>query len=439
MLNIPRAPRIKQAGRSFARLTTTRRAPAGIVLTAVVAAVITLTTAAWGEFNGALFRSPHNITRSPSATSLARTSPRSLILDANGKAFVFYMERINHTAGVTRELAMTAYRPGTGWDSLATPIAWWDGTPSTDPTCAIDWGHAVHLVWTDRQGGKPQVYGQVFKLEQGLWSDPLQLSEGTAPTADPALAVGPDGWIHVAWAEIVGSTSIVRHRCAEPGGHWLEIDAPAIHPGHAAYAPDLLVDSTGQVHLTWESSVSSGVGIGHATWNRADGWSAGELVTAPVTAVFAQTPVLAVAPDQSLYVAWANLDPDGSSSLHLRRRLRGGHWQLPQVIASNAVEIVAPAIAVDMWGTAHLLWQEAITADDYNEPPVMIMYFAAGQRRPDQLPPRSLTSSNSGPNRTPMLAVDSSGRIAAAWVDDGAGLGDLFCRMGVTGFARADR
>ncbi|MGD8396658.1 MAG: hypothetical protein PVF43_14410 [Candidatus Eiseniibacteriota bacterium] len=401
-----------------------------------------------GGLHGAFFRVPTNLSDSPSATSLARTSPRSIVLDDDGTGFALWMERIVHSGGTTREIALKAYRTGAGWDSLMTPVAWWDGEESTDPTCAIDHGGAIHLAWVDRRPGQPQVFAQLFDRRRGRLSDPLQLSDGSAPAADVALATGPDGWEHAVWTEVSGARSTLRHRTASPGGRWSPIDTPPLPDAPvipAAYAPDIVVDDDGRAHCVWEWGRPEGVGIGYASWERDRGWSSPTLVAPATTGRYAQTPVVAVSPHGDVWVAWAVLEADGSSRIMLRGRPPSGVWRGAQPITASQIEVVAPALAVDHWGTVHLVWEEGMAASDEEDPVPSreIMYAAlvtepgAGNAQP--IAPRSLTPTPGGPRHRPMLAVDATGRIAAAWLDEMIGLGDLVVRMGVSGFAPPPR
>jgi hypothetical protein len=426
-------------------LTDDRTSAAKVALTALTALAAlaallagllgqaSLATAA--DIHGAFFRTRVNVSHSASPTSLAGTSPCSILLEPGGGGAALWIERITHTRGVAREIAYASYAPGAGWDSLSTPVAWWDGAASSDPACAVDHGRTIHLVWVDRRPGKPQLFAQIFSPWHGLSSEPLQISDGSAAVGDPAVAVGPEGWCHVAWSEIAGSTSIVRHRRAAPGGSWQPIDSPEIPDGVATYGPDLAVGDDGRAHLVFEWGATSGVGIGYAVWDPWTGWSSCTLVAPVVSGHYAQTPVVTTAPDGTVWFAWSVTDSEASHIVVRRLEPERG-WLPPRAVVENAIEAGSPALAVDRWNTAHLVWAEATPPDQRGAQTTHVMYSALAVSDDPIAEPRPLTTPHSGPNRSPMLALDDSGRILVAWIDESEGLGDLVARMGVTGFAR---
>jgi len=404
-----------------------------VALTAAVAAALLAMPAppwaaavreSWGQ--AAFFRPPVNVSRSSFASRLARTSPRSLVLDAQGPAYLIWVETVPHTGGTAHELALSQFLVGAGWDTLV-PVGRWEGEPSTEPATAIDQNHALHLVWLEQKAAANQVKSLQFNLLTGKASEAISISESGHNAADPAVAVEADGRVNVIWSEIADGQSVLRHRWYAAAG-WGPATTVPTGPGTGAFSPDLAGDAWGYLHLVWTRGVPAGSIPVYARRSPNGEWGPPESLAAERPEWFSGPPVVSVGEDR-VWVAWA--ESDGKESRVMTRVRTGGRWSTARSPSRPGVNAEQPSAAVDAWGTLHLVWLDQSPASTVL--PTAIAYSSCTTGDTVFAEPRLLTPTGPGPFVNPTIACDESGRVLAAWVDQGVG-GDIFCRSGVAGF-----
>lgn len=76
-------------------------------------------------------------------------------------------------------------------------------TGSSEPKIAVGPDNAVHVVWVDALSGakSPDVYYVVSKDAGKTWSERGDLSNTPGAASNPAIAVSPEGTVHIAWLD----------------------------------------------------------------------------------------------------------------------------------------------------------------------------------------------------------------------------------------------
>lgn len=209
-----------------------------------------------------------------------------------------------------------------------------------DPKFAFDPNGQIHVTWRD-------VLHSSFDNEQIKYTvcfadwdcQPAQVMASGMP-AD--IGIGPDGFVHLLWANWEGELLYVQRPLT---GTW---SAPQlITTTGVSYStrPALAVDPTGIPHLTWHET---GTGV-HYSYRNPDGsWATPETVTD--WGVF---PDIAVEANGNVHIVWSG---GGSNTHGYRLRIPGVGWSTP-VVLSPAQDYANPlSIAVDSQGSAHILW-----------------------------------------------------------------------------------
>ena len=386
--------------------------------------------------HNAFFRPPVNISHTAGTSRLPRMNPRSLALDPEGPAFCAWVEHVAHTKGTAQELALVRFRVGSGWDSVYASAGRWEGDPSTDPACVIDGGHVLHLVWLEQKPGARQVVGLRFDLVSGATSEIEPISEPERGAADPALAVDADGRAHVVWSEIESGRPVLRYRQRGTEG-WGPVERIPSTAGASAYCADIAADVSGAVHLVWQEGLANGSAAMYARRAARGTWAAPEMVSEPETGWYTGAPVVAAAGGR-VWVVWA--ETDGRVG-HVETRLRSGapggrvrdHWSTIRRASSDSARVEQPSAVLDPWGTLHAVWLEK--REEGQKLRTAVVYGSLAPGDTVFAWPRPLTLEGAGPFDTPLIASDATGRVFAAWVDNGIEKGDLECRNGVAGFA----
>ena len=141
----------------------------------------------------------------------------------------------------------------------------------------------LHVVYSWEVGG-----ARVFYLVNNGdgWSAAMDIGEGDARF--PNVAMGPNDGVHVVWVHRLASQGGLRnwqgfYRKRRPGGHWDAVEQATREPpvceniGPVAISPDVAVDASGGVHMTYpvDSPGEQGIDSGHLSYiQRTDnGWS----------------------------------------------------------------------------------------------------------------------------------------------------------------------
>jgi hypothetical protein len=350
------------------------------------------------------------------------------------------VESVTHTKGIAHELVFSRFLVGAGWDSVLHPIGRWDGIPSVEPAAAIGRGHLLHIVWLD-QDVTAQVVAFYLDLVTGKAGEAVKLSESGHNVADPTISTDGGGRVHVVWSEIgAGGQSMLRHRWRGASG-WEPVISVPTGQGIGAYSPDLAGDPEGNLQLAWTNAFNGG-STPRFLQRTPDGmWRTPEAVAAERPGWYAGAPAVAADQDR-VWVVWAETD-DRESRVVASVRTEEG-WspvRHPSRLGRFATE---PSATLDPWGTLHLLWLERDPGE--LESAAAIAYSSAAAGDTVFAAPRLLTLSGAGPFKSPTIAADASGRVLAAWVDEGVTRGgtqegapevtrgEIVCRAGVAGF-----
>jgi hypothetical protein len=266
--------------------------------------------------------------------STAYNSQRKVAVSPDGRSIaVTAVQAWGESTAVVVKLSRDG---GDSWERL--PVA---GTADAfRSTVAWDGAGRLHLAWTERAGANRQVF--YARWEHGTdWLDRRQLSSTAGYSGYPALAVdGADG-LHLAWYGYDGSQYQVYYRYRPPGGDW----APAVQATRQvgdANAPAIAVGPDGGVHVAFYGEVE---GLHHVFYMRAgpDGWTLPERV-GPAR-VAAALPSLAVRGDGRPAMAFVQGEGAATSVVYAERPPEGG-WTRWRPVSPPGERADDPSLAV---------------------------------------------------------------------------------------------
>ncbi len=187
-----------------------------------------------------------------------------------------------------------------------------------------------------------------------------RLPSSRETTAGPAVSVGPDNILHLAWADRSGGSPAILYVRSTDGG--MSFSPPVVvalgADAEALGAPTVAGGPAGTAALAWEQKRGG-------TWEIAFSRSAdGTSFTAPVLVGESGRmgdrvqPALAAAHDGALYLAWRDLTVGETGSIFFARGTPSGAFG-DGVEVSPFPEIQQdPVIAVDSQGRVHLAWSD---------------------------------------------------------------------------------
>ncbi|HEU5298823.1 MAG TPA: sialidase family protein [bacterium] len=227
--------------------------------------------------------------------------------------------------------------------------------PSRYPTLAAGRDGRLHLAWT---GYEPIGHIYYARFENGRWSAPVKISPGNAYAGVPAIAVDPQGAVHLVWYGIRNEAPQVRTRhgsiyeilySGQIGDRWTS--PIVISPGIPdSINPSLGADASGGLHAAWYQ-FDIQVYQTHYVRRRGTRWEPPEQVSAGGSDAFAVA--LAVHPDGRAFVVWERRGQP--TRIYFSERLE--RWAGQQAISPDGRNAFSPSVGVDTQGRVHVVWE----------------------------------------------------------------------------------
>jgi hypothetical protein len=295
-------------------------------------------------------------------------APPSLVESDNGRQVLAVARNSVGVSGAyfgpsaVSSIWVTDRSPAAAWDD---PVRLSDLTPwerAVTPVVAAN-GGSIAAAWIGNKLGDTRVL-LARRETPGAWSRAVQISDAQrrAFRSAPALAVAANGDVRAIWIESgragngVWSAFVALSERPQPAERVSELR------GVRVANPRLAVDGQGDWHAVWtayglcpEGSVAL-ASILAARRPRDGVWGPALTVAAQQDGGNEIAPVLALAPDGTVYAAWTAYDV-GQPALYLAQRPAAGHWSAPRRIAyTRASDLEAPALAAGAQGPVLLAW-----------------------------------------------------------------------------------
>ncbi len=181
--------------------------------------------------------------------------------------------------GTIRQLFMSAFN-GSGWSPQ---VQLTHGDYNGFPSAAYDSHGVLHMVWYGYDGHNYQVIYSALKGRH--WSSPQQISVGYPDSVNPAIAVDSENNLHVAWYKYSPATKsyqIYYREYRRKTGEWSPGDQEISEGLLQAENVSLAVASDNTVWVAWEGLVSRRSATGVYVRSLKNGtWSAQRLVSLP--------------------------------------------------------------------------------------------------------------------------------------------------------------
>lgn len=264
------------------------------------------------------------------------------------------------------KIYITFVKPSGGYSQIfvasSTDVRRWDLQQVTRaraharyPALAVGPDDSVHLAWTQYDNGVGKVYYSYLST-QG-WIAPVKVSPGDTYAGIPALVVDAQKTVHMVWYGIrAGAPAVATHHgstyeilyTAASENRW---KAPrVISPGIPdSINPALVMDHSGRLHSAWYQFDLRNYQVRHTLYERA--WTQPEVISSGRADSMAVT--LAAGPDGSVVLGWERRDSGGSHIYFAERTTR---WSGPQQLSVPSQNGFNPSVAVDALGRVYVAW-----------------------------------------------------------------------------------
>ena len=212
---------------------------------------------------------------------------------------------------------------------------------------AVDSSGTVHAVWSYPLSDSHYVW-HASKPPGGTWSSPANLSSNFSYSTDPSIAVDSADTVHVVWKGTSYGDYEILYACKPDGGSWTS-PFNVSDDSAASYEPSLAVDDADALHVVWRDSTWS---VLYKTRPGGGEWQATELVGSNMLGLY-RAPVIAVEGDGK-HVAWQS--PRGE--IFFAYKLGGAAWSVAENVSNSLGSSGAPDLVVDDTGMLHLVWED---------------------------------------------------------------------------------
>ena len=324
-----------------------------------------------------------NTTEVVSSESIGLSAAPSLAVDTDGNVHITWQDTTDYAGAGTDCDIFYKYWNATSSSWTTTEVVSTESTgKSYHPSLAVDSDGNVHIAWDDQTayagaGGDYDIFYKRWNTSTSSWTTTEVVStESTSLSAEPSLAVDPDGNVHIAWYDDTiylgagGDRDIFYKYWNATSSAWNATEVVSTESIGDSWHPSLAVDLLGYVHIAWEDYTDyAGAG---GDWDifykyfdtSTEFWNATEVVSTESTHL-SYYASLAVDTFGYVHIAWEDLTDYAGAG--------GGDWDIfykywdASSFAWNATEVVStestdhsyfPSLAVDTFGYVHIAWED---------------------------------------------------------------------------------
>jgi hypothetical protein len=228
------------------------------------------------------------------------------------------------------------------------------GGESKRPAVAVGVDGALHVVWEDQSPGNWEVL-YASKEAGGDWSPPSNVSNNPGGSFRPAVAVGPDGSVHVAWHDDTFGNYEILYATKPPGGEWSTPTNISNSSGWS-YWPSIAVGADGSVYVAWHDDTPGNWEVMSASRAPDGPWSPATNLSESAGTSF--IPKLFPESDGSINAVWQD-NTSRSWDIFSASRPPGGPWSAAVNISSSDGDSAPFAAAQSADGSLRVVWREA--------------------------------------------------------------------------------
>lgn len=318
-----------------------------------IAIVLGVLWIAAGSASAAGWLPPANVSSPVPGTTKEDISLQDVAVDGEGNAVAVWVQG---TGGP--EIVEAATRPAGG--SWSSPVEVSDpGEDALGLQVVVNADGDAAAIWAGYGSGGESVVRVATRPAGGPWSDPAAISDAERYAVEPEIAIDGEGNLTAAWSESEGhwEYGVVEAATRPAGGAWSE---PVELSEGSAISPRVAVDSEGDVTAVWNLlGPNRDDGTIQSKTRAAGGeWSA-EAVDVSGAGGLAADPEIAIEPDGDATVVWQQQDIPDFSGFHrfvqTARRV-DGTWSEPLTISKDDGLAGQADVTVDPEGNATAIW-----------------------------------------------------------------------------------
>jgi len=290
---------------------------------------------------------------------------------------------------------------------------------SFNPRIAVGSAGNVNVVWEDDTPGNLDIMFSHSTNAGVSFTTPINLSNDSADSGSPQIAVAAAGNIYVVWENDTPNFGVLFSRSTDGG---VTFSTPAVLSMNTtgSFSPQIAVDLNGNVSLVWEDDISStsDISFSYST-------DQGTTFSFPKSLSYhtgnSVIPRVAVDLTGNINVVWENNRPGNFDIFFSRSADNGATFSTPKNLSNGSGNAQNLQIGLDAKGNINLVWNDNLPPDFHPD-----IYFARSSDGGATFSVPLNISNDAGFSANPFLTIDAGANINVAWEDDTPGNEDIF-------------
>ena len=288
---------------------------------------------------------------------------------------------------------------------------------ANNPYLAVDSGGNINVVWVGSPRTAPSIIFFSRSSDGGAtFSTPIAVS--TNPSRGPLVAVDFAGNINVAWIEGLDGPFHAAFSRSSDGGATFTAPKQISGLSEVDPGPRMALDSKGNIYVVWYTTPNGNIYLSYSTDGGATFSNTNITNYSGFPAPSPAAPQIAIDSGGNINVAWED-NRSGPLDIFFSHSSDGGAtFPTPQNL-SNMGGAVDPQIATGLNGSINIVWQDSAPGNS------QIFFTRSSDGGASFSTPQNL-SNDSGNSQGPVIAMDPTSNANVLWIDNTAGNNDVF-------------
>jgi uncharacterized protein YqjF (DUF2071 family) len=296
---------------------------------------------------------------------------------------------------------------------------------SMAPSIAVDSSGNVHIAWYDERDGNREIYYTKLNDTGYTLVDDTRLTDDTAYSTFPSIAVDSSGNVHITWRDNRDGTAEIYYTKLDNNGNTLVDDTRLTYDAEWCWRPHIAVDSSGNIHITWIDERDAGYLNAEIYYTKLN--NIGNTLVDDTRLTYASGdsiyPRITVDSSGNVHIAWEDIR-DGNGEIYYTKLDNVGNTLVDDTrLTDDTASSMRPRIAVDSSGNVHIAWYDSRDGN------AEIYYTELDNAGTTLVDDTRLTNDPAG-SQWPSIAVDSSNNPHVAWTDERDGNGEIYYKKG---------
>lgn len=218
----------------------------------------------------------------------------------------------------------------------------------------LAYGNKVMVTW--REESLWDIYYTIYS--NGSWSTPAPVFDTSKISKNPHLDIGPDGVIHLCWAE--GGSSATRdiYHAVYKNGIWQDMEQIYQSPGNSNWCRvGIISDNT--VNITWTSEISNKYDqVIRNNWKPAGGtWDPNGVIVSKKKPEHSTGHSDIYTRGNKTYCVWREGKVGDGYNIMFSQKTGSGSWTYPVKANDTGGTHSYARLAVDSKGDVHVIWE----------------------------------------------------------------------------------